>query len=61
MPDEINQQQGEEAITFSPEQMALIREGLEDFREGKGYTQEEAREMARQKVRTWLNPNNQSA
>jgi hypothetical protein len=44
----------EETITFSPEQMELIRQGEESLATERRYTQQEVRENARKRTRAWL-------
>ncbi len=51
----------EDAITLSPEQMEMVRQGLESLERGEQFSQEEVRRFARDRVRSWLNPPSQSA
>lgn len=48
-------------VELTEEQLALVREALDDFQKGKGHSTEEVRELIRRKVDGWMAPKNQSA
>jgi hypothetical protein len=51
----------EHSITLPPEQMEMVRQAMESFERGEGYSAEEVLEYSRAKVKVWLPNPNQSA
>jgi hypothetical protein len=50
-----------DTITLPPEQMEMVRQAMESFERGEGYSAEEVLEYSRAKVKVWLPNPNQSA